>query len=64
MPTLRELECPKDCPGRSVTCHSTCERHAEYRAEAERLRQLRHEESMTFHYQLSKRLNAKENRFR
>lgn len=64
MPTLKELECPKDCPRRNAWCHSGCKQHDEYRAEAERLRQLRHEESMTFHYQLSKRLNAKENRFR
>ena len=23
--------CPKDCPERSPTCHSECERHREYR---------------------------------
>ena len=22
-----ESECPQDCPGRSATCHATCEKH-------------------------------------
>lgn len=64
MPTLRELNCPRDCAGRSVTCHSTCERHAEYRAEAERLRQERQRETLSIHYELEKKIHKTENRFR
>jgi hypothetical protein len=34
-----EYICPKDCPGRSSTCHSKCERYAKFRAEIDKRNQ-------------------------
>ena len=63
MSRLEELNCPRDCPRRSAVCHSACKQHDEYRAEAERLRRLRQQDNLTYHYQLSKKIHSKENRF-
>lgn len=64
MPTLRELNCPKDCPRRDAWCHSVCKQHDEYRAEAERLRQERQRETLTIHYEMEKKIHKTESRFK
>ena len=38
--------CPyKDCPDRTVHCHSTCERYGSYSAQCESIRQKRAQEA-------------------
>ncbi len=36
--------CIKGCPGRSATCHATCEKYAEYQRKMQRARELRRQE--------------------
>ena len=35
---IKDYRCPKDCPERTRTCHSECERHEKYRALNEELK--------------------------
>lgn len=37
----REMPCAKHCPGRSGTCHATCERYKAYRAKMDAEREER-----------------------
>ena len=34
----------RECPDRSAECHAACKRYAEYRAEKDRIHEIRHEE--------------------
>lgn len=37
--------CIKGCPGRSPTCHTSCEQYAEYQQKMQRARELRRQEA-------------------
>lgn len=62
MVNLKDLECPRDCPGRSKTCHAECKRHEKYRAVMERRRQERYMNN-TVSAALAKNINKAESRF-
>lgn len=36
--------CVKDCPGRSATCHTSCEKYMEYQQKVQRAREIRRQE--------------------
>ena len=63
MATLKELRCPPDCPRRSSSCHSNCERYEIYSAEVARLRKLRQADSITITEAFHKKLNHYNKRF-
>ena len=49
MENIKDYSCPPDCPRRSKTCHSECERHQKYREIAEKIRNERYQASEKEH---------------
>lgn len=49
------IYCPKDCPDRSITCHSTCKQYLEKaeQAKAERLKRFKGDCVRDYCYELS-----------
>lgn len=46
--------CSRDCPDRSITCHSTCERYLDYFAENEKIRKAKQREHDIAVYDIDK----------
>lgn len=62
--TLYDYRCPKVCPGRSKTCHHTCERHAIYRELNEQRKRGVQNENLTITEAFKKKLAKTEERVR